>query len=91
MNYIQRPDKGSENENDIDSCQQIILQTKLKWRKRKIKKQVKDKREQTEKGITPLKYRYPTYPKEMAMIAYSTLQTGPNNQEGGAHSGLISV
>jgi hypothetical protein len=32
-----------------------------------------------------------TFPNEMAINMYSTVQTGPKSQDGGAHDGLIMV
>jgi len=56
-----------------------------------LKIRLRIKGRSTIKGIPPLKYMYATYPKEIPMMVYNTLHTGPNNQEGGAHSGFISV
>jgi hypothetical protein len=59
--------------------------------KAKLKTKFKIKGSKTINGINTFEYLYATYPKEIAIIAYRTLQTGPNSQAGGAHSGLIRV
>ena len=42
-------------------------------------------------GIFLVKNKYPTYPYDTAIITYSTVHTGPNNHDGGAHVGLIKI
>lgn len=59
--------------------------------KAKLKTKFKMNGNNTKNGIPPLKYLYATYPKDIAIIKYKTLHTGPKSHEGGAHSGLINV
>ena len=41
------------------------------------------------KPISPLNTLVNTKPKETIINIYNTDHTGPNNQEGGAHEGLL--
>lgn len=41
-------------------------------------------------GIFPLIVLRNIYPNDIAISMYSTVQAGPNNQEGGAHLGFLS-
>jgi len=43
----------------------------------------------TIKLISPFNNLLNTEPKEMIISIYSTDHTGPNNQDGGAHGGLL--
>lgn len=56
----------------------------------KLKSRFNKKGRHIEKGISPLIVLTIMYPKEMKMRIYNIVHAGPNNQEGGAHLGLLS-
>jgi hypothetical protein len=57
--------------------------------KAKLKIKFKIKGNKTINGILPFEKSTPAYTKVIAIIAYRIDHTGPNNQLGGAHVGLI--
>jgi hypothetical protein len=59
--------------------------------KAKLNTKFNKKGKSTQKDILPLKKRNATYPKEIAIATYNTVQTGPKSQLGGAHEGFIKV
>lgn len=59
--------------------------------KRKLKIRFRRNGNATMKGICLWTNIRNTFPNEMAINIYSTVQTGPKSQDGGAHDGLIIV
>ncbi len=59
--------------------------------KRKLKIRFRINGKATMKGISLWTNMRNTFPNEIAINIYSTVQTGPKSQDGGAHDGLIIV
>jgi hypothetical protein len=58
--------------------------------KMRLKKRFKRKGSKTTKGISFWRKSIKTFPKEIAIIRYKTLHTGPKTHDGGAQTGFMS-
>lgn len=73
-----------------NDANKLFLRPNCKGEKAKLKIKFRMNGNKTKKAILPLKNKNPTYPNDTAMMIYKTVQTGPNNHDGGAQDGLIN-